>query len=162
MINSPGLSPDSISIFSPSTRPITTGRRWATLPAATTTTGWAGLSLITAMAGTSGTFDRCSASISMPTCVPGCSSVGVSNASVTQRSSRRFPEPDASRPCRQIRAVVLSPSAIGAGGRADDESRRVGDRQRHHHLHLFRIDEPQNRIAHRRRERCRRDCAAAR
>ncbi len=39
MISSPDLSPDSISIFSASTRPITTGRRSATSPAATTTNG---------------------------------------------------------------------------------------------------------------------------
>ena len=45
MISSPALSPDSISIFSASTRPITTGRRSATFPAATTTTGCFGSSL---------------------------------------------------------------------------------------------------------------------
>jgi hypothetical protein len=62
MIDSPDLSPDSISIFSAATRPITTGRRSAMLPAATTTKGCSGSSSSAAMAETSSALDRCSAS----------------------------------------------------------------------------------------------------
>ena len=107
-----------------------------------------GLSLITATAGTSGTFDRCSASISMPTCVPGSSSVGVSKASVTSTVLRPFSG-------RRGRVRVTSQADPASTGlrRSPGRSRRstnrarVGDRHRRHHLHLPGIDEPKDRIA---------------
>ena len=82
----------------------------------------------------------------MPTCVPGRSSVGVSKASVT--STVFAPLSGAGRVATLSRSGRrAAPFGNRAGGRADDKSRRVGDRQRRHHLHLLRIDEPQNRIA---------------
>ncbi len=156
MINSPDLSPDSISIFSASTRPITTGRRWATFPTATTTTGWLGSSLSTAKAGTSGTFDRCSASISTPTWVPGCSAVGVSKARVTSTVFAPVSGIGRGDHSEQFRVGSAAPKrgvaargrAFGgrAGGRADRKSACIGNRHRGGHLHLFRIDQSQNRI----------------